>query len=77
LASDEDCTTISFGFRAPNYKTLLTAFWEEITGPEYVDPSRLFHSDVIAGAMPFFDVSTGLITPSVIESMGNKLENMV
>lgn len=82
LASHEDCTTISFGFRAPNFKTLLTAFWEEVTGPGYIDPSLLFHSDIASSASggkiePLFDVSGGLITQSAIESMESKLQKLV
>lgn len=36
------CTTISIGFRAPNYQSLVTAMWEEVCSQKLSDDNSFY-----------------------------------
>ena len=69
--------TISFGFRAPNYKTLMTAFLEEITSKKYLDASDLFHKDDTTLKTDGKRLSAGLLEQSSSTLIAENLKQMV
>ena len=65
-------TTISVGFRAPDFKSLVTALWQDTC--KSMDSDR-FYSDV--ADMPTPPVSPGLLSQQACNSMSRTVSDLV
>jgi ribosomal protein L16 Arg81 hydroxylase len=66
-------TTISFGFRAPDLRSLSTALWDEVCSA--VPAERAFYQDgADLGAVP---ESAGRIADTAAQSIASRMQDMV
>mmetsp|Transcript_14603 Transcript_14603/g.32829 ORF Transcript_14603/g.32829 Transcript_14603/m.32829 type:complete len:578 (-) Transcript_14603:142-1875(-) len=68
------CTTISVGFRAPNYKSLVTALWEDIC-TNVLSDEDCFYSDI--GDLTAAPQSPGLVSPQARGSIAREIVQKV
>jgi ribosomal protein L16 Arg81 hydroxylase len=71
---DGPSTTISVGFRAPNYKSLVTALWEDICTNVLSDDDS-FYTDL--GDLAAAPASPGLVSPQARGSMAREIVHKV
>jgi len=71
---DAHGTTISVGFRAPNYKSVVTALWEEICTSHLPDEIA-FYKD--GSDLPTVPLSPGSISDHAIASIKSDIQSKV
>ncbi len=71
---DAHGTTISVGFRAPNYKSVVTALWEEICSSHLPDEIAFYKDGTDLLAVP---LSPGSISHHAIASIKSDIQSKV
>ncbi len=71
---DAHGTTISVGFRAPNYKSVVTALWEEIGSSHLPDEQAFYKDGTDLSTAP---LSSGSISGQVLASIKSDIESKV
>ena len=71
---DTHGTTISVGFRAPNYKSVVTALWEEISSFHLPDEKAFYKDGTDLLKVP---LSPGSISHQAINSIKTEIQSKV
>lgn len=71
---DRPGTTISVGFRAPNYKSVITALWEDVSNNCLSEDDAFYRDGDNLRTVP---VSAGEITNNVLGTMRAEIEEKV